>query len=89
MRTILRALRRAAFLTAACVLAAPPTAATSIASDFGHITSWLSNELAQEIAFNAGSTFDPPHELTSRHVQPDVSFGVGKMPLDKTRFPTL
>ena len=67
----------------------PPAAASSISPDFGLITAWLSHELAQEIAFNAGSAFDPPRELISRHIQPDVSFGVGKMPLDKKKFPTL
>ena len=59
----------------------------SMSSDFGRMMEWLSHEMAQGLAFNAGSLFDPPHEVKSRRLQPDVSLGIGKMPLDKTKFP--
>lgn len=53
------------------------------------MTQWLSHELAQGLAFNAGSNFDPPKEVRGRFFQPDVSLGVGRMPLNKTNFPDL
>lgn len=48
---------------------------------------WLSHEMVQGLGFNAGSTFDPPREVTDRRFQPDLSLGIGHMPLDKSRFP--
>ena len=47
------------------------------------MTQWLSHELAQGLAFNAGSNFDPPREVKGYSIQPDLSLGVGRMPLDK------
>ena len=57
--------------------------------DFEHMMHWLSNEVVQGLAFSAGSTFDPPNELKPWHVQPDLSLGVGAIPLDKSKFPTI
>lgn len=53
------------------------------------MSQWLSHELAQGLAFNAGSNFDPPKEVKGYYLQPDVSFGVGRMPLDKRNFPVI
>lgn len=50
---------------------------------------WLSHEMAQGLAFNAGSNFDPPKEVKGYYLQPDLSLGVGRMPLDKRDFPIL
>lgn len=61
----------------------------SIASDFQSIMEWLTNETVQGLAFNAGSTFDPPDEIAPGRIQPDVSLGVGYLPLDKGKFPTI
>jgi hypothetical protein len=59
----------------------------SMSGDFTRMMEWLSHEMAQGLAFNAGSMFDPPHEVKSRRLQPDISIGAGKMPLDKAQFP--
>lgn len=68
--------------------AVPAQAANpSMSSDFSAMMGWLSQEMAQGLAFNAGSTFDPPHEVKSRRLQPDISFGAGRMSLDKKKFP--
>lgn len=48
---------------------------------------WLTNEVVQGLAFNAGSTFDPPNELKPWRMQPDLSLGFGVLPLNKARFP--
>lgn len=53
------------------------------------MTQWLSHELAQGLAFNAGSTFDPPREIKGYALQPDISLGIGRMPLNKNNFPVL
>jgi hypothetical protein len=53
------------------------------------MSQWLSHELAQGLAFNAGSNFDPPKEVRGYFLQPDVSFGIGRMPFNKKNFPTL
>ncbi len=67
---------------------APASAANpSMSDDFQRMMGWLSHEMAQGLAFNAGSTFDPPKEVKSRRLQPDVSLGVGRMALNKTTFP--
>lgn len=50
---------------------------------------WLSGQIAQGLAFNAGSTFDPPHEIHDRRLAPDVSIGVGRMVLNKNSFPAI
>lgn len=71
------------------VAPAPSRANPSLASDFGLMTRWLSHELAQGMAFNAGSNFDPPKEIKGYSIQPDLSLGVGRMPLDKRDFPEL
>jgi hypothetical protein len=61
----------------------------SLEHDFRNMSEWLSHELANGLAFNAGSTFDPPHEVKGYALQPDISLGVGRMPLDKRSFPAL
>ena len=53
------------------------------------MTQWLSHEMANGLAFNAGSTFDPPREVKGWALQPDMSLGVGYIPFNKTNFPTL
>lgn len=69
--------------------AAPARANPSMSDDFASMSFWLSHELAQGLAFNAGSNFDPPKEVKGYYLQPDVSFGAGRMPLDKREFPDL
>jgi hypothetical protein len=71
------------------LLSAGPARASSIAYDFNNMTQWLSHELAQGLAFTAGSNFDPPKEVKGYALQPDLSFGAGHMPLDKRDFPKL
>ena len=70
------------FGTATAEAANPP-----LDTDFSAMSGWLSHELAQGLGFNAGETFDPPHELTSHWLQPDLSIGLGKMPLNQKNFP--
>lgn len=53
------------------------------------MTQWLSHEMAQGLAFNAGSTFDPPREVTGWALQPDISLGFGRIPFNKLNFPHL
>ena len=53
------------------------------------MTKWLSHEMANGLAFNAGSTFDPPREVTGWALQPDLSLGIGRIPFNKSEFPTL
>lgn len=53
------------------------------------MTQWLSHEMANGLAFNAGSTFDPPREVTGWALQPDISLGIGRIPFNKRNFPTL
>ncbi|MBI4425205.1 MAG: hypothetical protein HY554_15850 [Elusimicrobia bacterium] len=72
---------------AAFLAVAPARANPSMSADFDRMMAWLSNEVVQGLAFNAGSTFDPPNELRPWHVQPDVSLGMGFVPLNKKRFP--
>lgn len=67
----------------------PSRANPSLAADFHLMTQWLSHELAQGMAFNAGSNFDPPKEVKGYYLQPDLSLGFGRMPLDKRNFPAL
>ena len=53
------------------------------------MSQWLSDQMAQGLAFNAGENFDPPKEIKGYYLQPDVSFGVGLIPFDKRRFPDM
>ena len=53
------------------------------------MSQWLSHQMAQGLAFNAGSNFDPPQEVKGYYLQPDVSFGVGLIPFDKREFPQM
>ncbi|MDX6770619.1 MAG: DUF6588 family protein, partial [Elusimicrobiota bacterium] len=81
---------RAALL--ALALGSPTASAAanpSLGQDFRGMTQWLSHELAQGLAFNAGSNFDPPHEVKGYALQPDLSLGVGRMPLNKRDFPSI
>lgn len=76
----------------ALALGLPPAAAganPSLGQDFRGMTQWLSHELAQGLAFNAGSNFDPPHEVKGYALQPDLSLGIGRMPLSNRDFPVL
>jgi len=79
-------------LAAALVLllsAAPARANPSLSDDFQGMSQWLSHEMAQGLAFNAGETFDPPREVKGYALQPDISLGVGKIPFNKRDFPVL
>jgi hypothetical protein len=79
-------------LAAALVLFAsvvPAGANPSMSADFAAMSQWLSHEMAQGLAFNAGETFDPPREVRGYYLQPDISLGVGKIPFDKREFPDL
>ena len=53
------------------------------------MTQWLSHEMAQGLAFSAGSNFDPPREIKGYMLQPDLSLGVGRIPFNKSSFPVL
>ncbi len=53
------------------------------------MTQWLSHEMAQGLAFNAGSNFDPPREIRGYQLQPDLSLGIGRIPFNKSNFPEL
>ena len=77
-------------LTALCLAAVPVRAQNpTMEDDFARIMEWLTHGTAQGLAFNSGSTFDPPNEMRPWRIQPDVSFGVGVMPFDKSTFPTM
>jgi hypothetical protein len=67
----------------------PASANPGMQQDFQGVTEWLSHEISQGLGFNAGSTFDPPREVLDKRLQPDLSLGVGRMPLDKTKFPVM
>jgi hypothetical protein len=62
---------------------------SALADDFGPMSQWLAHEMAQGLAFNAGSNFDPPREVKGWALQPDLSIGIGKIPFNKSEFPTL
>lgn len=81
----------AALAAALFILSAAPARAAnpSLSADFRSMTQWLSHEMANGLAFNAGSTFDPPREVTGWALQPDLSLGIGRIPFNKTDFPTL
>ena len=86
--TLPASLRKTAFAAVLFLGTATAEAANySISDDFSAMSGWLSHQLAQGLAFNAGETFDPPHELKSHRVQPDLSVGIGKMPLNQKSFP--
>lgn len=80
-------LAMATFLLFCAVPAA--RAACSLGQDMTSIMSWLTQQTAQGLAFNAGSTFDPPNEMKPWRMQPDISLGVGFLPFDKTKFPAM
>ncbi|MBI4677833.1 MAG: hypothetical protein HY748_09650 [Elusimicrobia bacterium] len=80
----------AALFLALAVLSAPAFAQNpSLSADFGSMMDWLGQELAQGIAFNAGSTFDTPAEVHGGRLLPDLSVGIGSVPLDKAKFPAI
>lgn len=82
----------AVLLTAAFAVlsgAREASANPSMSADFSTMMSWLSREFVQGVAFNAGSTFDPPREVRGMRFQPDLSFGIGNLPLNKSSFPVL
>lgn len=60
-----------------------------MSEDFRNMTQWLSHEMVNGLAFNAGSTFDPPREVKGWALQPDISLGIGRIPFDKRDFPAL
>ena len=79
-----------AALAAVFLLSAVPVRANpSLSDDFKSMSQWLSHEMAQGLAFNAGSNFDPPREVKGWALQPDLSIGVGRIPFNKRTFPTL
>lgn len=78
---------RALFIVACLAAPGPGGAIPDMDDDFRRMMEWLSSEVVQGLAFDAGSTFDPPRELRSRRIQPDLSLGLGSVPLDKSRFP--
>lgn len=87
-----QALRAGGALAALLVLvlsSVPARANPSLTDDFNSMSGWLSHELAQGLAFNAGSTFDPPREVKGWALQPDVALGIGRIPFNKTSFPAL
>ena len=80
------------FLIAALLCALPSTAFcanATLSDDYGRIMEWLTDQMAQGLGFNAGSTFDPPTEMRAWRMQPDISFGVGVFPFDKSVFPAI
>ncbi|MBI4061828.1 MAG: hypothetical protein HY403_10385 [Elusimicrobia bacterium] len=81
----------AAAAAAFALLSSVPSRAAnpSLSEDFRSMTRWLSHEMANGLAFNAGSTFDPPREVRGWALQPDFSLGVGRIPFNKGDFPTL
>ncbi|MHB2025478.1 MAG: hypothetical protein ACYCPQ_02385 [Elusimicrobiota bacterium] len=83
------AVPRVALAALVCVWAAVPLRAqnASLSSDFGGISQWLSQNIADGLAFNSGETFDPPKEVKDRRFQPDISFGAGFLPLNTAQFP--
>ncbi len=60
----------------------------SLNQDFAGISQWLSDDLAQGLAFNAGENFDPPALVKGYYLQPDVSLGAGVVPLSQKAFPS-
>jgi hypothetical protein len=77
-------------LAAALVLSFAATSARanpSLSDDFSSMSYWLSHQMAQGLAFNAGETFDPPKEVKGYYLQPDVSLAVGSIPFNKKDFP--
>lgn len=67
--------------------AVPARANPSMSADFERMMGWLSNEVVQGLSFNAGSMFDPPNEVRRWALQPDISLGIGTVPLNKAKFP--
>jgi hypothetical protein len=81
---------RAPFAAALVVaLALPAGANPSIQPDIDGMSQWLSSQMAQGLAFNAGENFDPPHIVKGYYLQPDLSFGVGLIPFNKKDFPQM
>lgn len=78
-------------MTALVLLAAAPLRAQNptMEPDFSRIMQWLTYQTAQGLAFNSGSTFDPPNEMHPWRFQPDFSLGLGVMPYDKGTFPRM
>ncbi|MBI5244291.1 MAG: hypothetical protein HY922_11545 [Elusimicrobia bacterium] len=76
-------------LASALFAAAPAWSNPSMSDDFTRIMEWLTRQTARSLAFNAGSTFDPPNEMKVWRMQPDISFGLGVIPYDKTAFPAM
>ena len=58
-------------------------------TDLTNMMGWMSGQLANGLGFNAGETFDPPREVTSRRIETDLSLGIGNMPFNKSQFPQL
>jgi hypothetical protein len=78
-------------LVAALAFAMPARAQNnpSMSADFTSMMGWLSTQIAQGLGFSAGETLDTPHEVLDKRIQPDISFGAGNMPLNKSQFPAL
>ncbi|MBI5624249.1 MAG: hypothetical protein HY924_10750 [Elusimicrobia bacterium] len=87
MKGLLSAVLAAALLSSSV---APAWAANpALSDDFDAMMDWMSQELAQGLGFNAGSTFDPPMEVHGGRLLPDISLGAGSVPLDKSKFPVI
>jgi len=86
LRTARAPLAAALVLALACASA---SANPSLTSDINGMSQWLSDQMAQGLAFNAGETFDPPKVVQGYYLQPDVSLAVGHIPFDKRRFPDM
>lgn len=78
-----------AFSLVILLLPAAASAQVSLSSDFARMMTWLSQQVVDPLAFNAGTTFDPPNEVKPGRVVLDGSMGVGIMPLDISKFPQL
>ncbi len=78
-------------LAAVLALCPSPSRAAnpSLADDLGTMMDWLSRQTVQGISFNAGTTFDPPLELSAGTMQLELTLGVGAVPLDITAFPKM
>ncbi|MBI4051080.1 MAG: hypothetical protein HY400_01095 [Elusimicrobia bacterium] len=61
----------------------------SLSNDFASITQWLTSEVVQGLAFNAGASFSPSTEPRPYEFELDATLGVGSVPIDSKKFPKL
>jgi hypothetical protein len=60
-----------------------------MSDDFTRMMQWITQQTAEGLAFNTGSTFDPPNEMQPWRMQPDINLGFGVLPYDKSAFPEI